>query len=78
MKFKVGDVVRRIYENHLGMSPGDRDVITGVNYPGSGTIQLQKYRTPDPDFPGNHDPKNFVLDQEYLNEIKIKKLLGVE
>lgn len=75
MKFKVGDVVRRTYSNHLGMFPGDTDVVVEVTQ--NGSIVLKKYRSQNLDYPGNHDPANFMLDQEYMNEQEMRKLLGV-
>lgn len=57
MEFKVGDVVKRIRDEHGGMCPGDIDQVIGTN--SNGSIKLLCYDNTCISI--WHDPANFVL-----------------
>lgn len=70
MKFKVGDRVIRIAEEHNGMVVGDTDIIIKAEEVYYGTkLDLQK-------FGAGHADYNFISQAE-INEQKLKKVLGL-
>ena len=65
MEFKVGDRVRRVRGNHLGMRVGDCDTVVQVNVDGGWTrLKLREYQTANGRSDGgSHDPENVELVQ---------------
>jgi len=66
MKFKVGDKVKRIEGQHMGMGIGDTDIVTKIY--DETTFYLTKYI-------GGHSPRKFVKCEGKVYKL-MKELMG--